>query len=450
MINWVNAINIVIDLYNIILIFLITLFLIPKIKVNNSNLWFFLTNLILILFATADIFGWLTDGSSDEKDFLITQISQFVYFLLQPFLFISFLNYTQKYLQVNNKYKGFWITSFILLFVFIILLILTPIFDLYYYFTLENKYQRGPLLFVTVLIDFFYIVSGIVILIKNKKNISKTEYYSFLLFYCFPIVSELFQLLHYGVSLIITGFSLPIILIFLNLHNKLENSLAIVVNKSILKERELISIKNNTILALSNLVENRDKDVGNHILRIIKYVELLCNMCIKNDIYSDTIDEQYTQKLIEAVPMHDIGKIVIPDNILSKKGRLTKDETKIIQQHVTQGAKIVNEVLAYEKDLKLIKMSVNVANYHHEKWDGTGYPKELKGHDIPLSARIMSIADVFDALVTARVYKNKTQSLEDAFYVIEQNKNKNFDPVLVEQFLLLKNDIKKVVDEYGV
>ena len=236
----------------------------------------------------------------------------------------------------------------------------------------------------------------------------------------------------------------------MNIHTKLENNLVTIIDQSVMKEEEIIKIKDNTILGLSNLVENRDKDNGNHVKRIMKYVELLCRQCVKNGVYADTIDEAYIQRLIKSVPMHDIGKIVVPDEILVKKGQLSVNDINQIQKHVTEGAKIVNEVLSYEKDKKLVKMTENVVLFHHEKWDGTGYPKGLKNRSIPLSARIMAIADVFDALVTSRIYKEETLNIEDAFSLIKINSEKSFDPQLIKQFELIENEIKKVVEEYGV
>ena len=303
---------------------------------------------------------------------------------------------------------------------------------------------------MSVLINGIILFSGFVYLILNHKQVTTIELFCFFLFFFIPTVSEFIQLMNYGISLIITGLTIPIILIFMNIHTKLENNLATIIDQSVMKEEEIIKIKDNTILGLSNLVENRDKDNGNHVKRIMKYVELLCRQCVKNGVYADTIDEVYIQRLIKSVPMHDIGKIVVPDEILVKKGQLSVNDINQIQKHVTEGAKIVNEVLSYEKDKKLVKMTENVVLFHHEKWDGTGYPKGLKNRSIPLSARIMAIADVFDALVTSRIYKEETLNIEDAFSLIKINSEKSFDPQLIKQFELIENEIKKVVEEYGV
>lgn len=444
------GVNIVLNLYNIAILTLIIIFLVSKTKEDKANSWFILCSIFLIIFSVSDTISWITDGQPGAQMLTLGKVSMFIFYMTQPFMFISFLKYMNNYLKINVNDRLFWIFTYILAIVYLVFLLFTPAYGLFYFYDSNNNYIRGPYQFISVVINGIYLFSGFVYLILYRKKASVIEFICFFFFYLVPTISEFVQLKYYGLSLIVTGLTIPLIFIFMNLHNIIENHLAIIIDQSILKEKEIISIKDNTILGLSNLVENRDKDTGNHVKRIMKYVELLSRSCIKNEVYPDTINEEYVQRLIKAVPMHDIGKIVVPDEVLSKKGQLSSNDIAQIQKHVTEGAKIVKDVLSYEKDRKLVKMTENVVLYHHEKWDGSGYPKGLKSNSIPLSARIMAIADVFDALVTSRIYKEATLDLNDAFLLIKMNSEKSFDPELVKQFCLVENEFKKIVEEYGV
>ncbi|MCQ2589140.1 MAG: HD domain-containing protein [Treponema sp.] len=445
-ITHVTAINVILDLYNALILF----FIIVNLKKNRTNKWLVHCAGILIAFAFSDSLTWLLDGTPSKALFVVLKISHFIFYMVQPFIFLSFIHYIFAFLNNDSKNYYLWAGCYIIVGIYMLVLIFTPFMGLYYSFSDSHVYSRGSHHYLSVVINGFIIFSGFIFLLKNKKIITKLEFFCFFLFFLVPTISEFIQLYYYGVSLIVTGLTVPIIIIFMNIHNDLENRLRIANDNVIAKEKELISLQTNTIIRLSNLVENRNQNTGNHVMRIIKYVECLCLKCKENQIYPNTIDDLYIERLVKAVPMHDIGKITIPDSILLESGKLTEEQKNQIKNHVIEGAKIVKNVLAYENDNKLIRMAENVALYHHERWDGSGYPKGLSKHSIPLSARIMSLADVFDALVTMRVYKEDTLNLEDAFAIIESGAEKNYDPILVEQFMLIKPEIKKILEEYGV
>ena len=220
-------------------------------------------------------------------------------------------------------------------------------------------------------------------------------------------------------------------------------------NYELQKQHEkLIALQNNTIISLSNLVESRDSDTGEHVRRTSAYVKLLARHAKASGIYPDIIDEEYIALLSRAAPMHDIGKIVVADNILKKPGKLTPEEFEEIKRHTVEGGRIVREILGKNEDKKYIKLASNVAIYHHERWDGKGYPNQLKGLDIPLSARIMAIADVFDALVSPRCYKEPF-SVSKAFEIIKEESGSHFDPVLAELFTNMQDDVVAIMDRYS-
>ncbi len=147
--------------------------------------------------------------------------------------------------------------------------------------------------------------------------------------------------------------------------------------------------------------------------------------------------------------MHDIGKIVVPDAILKKPGRLTPQEFEQIKRHASEGGRIVHEILDGYEDPEYIKITANIATHHHEKWDGSGYPDGLKGEEIPLCARIMAIADVFDALVSPRIYKSP-MTYEEAYEIIQQGIGIHFDPIIAKEFLNIKEKNAAVNESFKV
>jgi HD-GYP domain-containing protein (c-di-GMP phosphodiesterase class II) len=196
------------------------------------------------------------------------------------------------------------------------------------------------------------------------------------------------------------------------------------------------------ISGLASFVENRDMDTGGHISRTSYYVKTLA-MHAKNDgVYTDILSDHYINLLYLLAPMHDVGKILISDNILRKPAKLTVEEYDEMKKHAALGGTVVKEVLSGVTDEEYLNMATDIATYHHEWWDGTGYPNGLKEEEIPLCARIMAIADVFDALISERCYKEPIPANE-AFKIIKEESGTHFDPKLVEVFLNHKNDFKK-------
>lgn len=213
------------------------------------------------------------------------------------------------------------------------------------------------------------------------------------------------------------------------------------------QHQKIIDIQNNTIISLSNLVENRDSDTGEHVRRTSAYVNLIACKALHNGFYDDIITDEYISLLTKAAPMHDIGKIVVPDSILKKPGKLSDDEFNQIKRHTTEGGRIVKEVLGEGEDQDYVKMAMDVATSHHERWDGKGYPYGLKNINIPLSARIMAIADVFDALVSPRCYKEPF-SVKKAMSIIQNEAGSHFDPVLANLFITMEDDAVAVMEKY--
>ena len=202
------------------------------------------------------------------------------------------------------------------------------------------------------------------------------------------------------------------------------------------KNEKISNMHTSTIIGIANLIECRDSNTGAHVKNTSNYVRLLAESAKQKGLYSDVITDDFVNLLAIAAPLHDIGKISIPDNILFKPGKLTPEEFDVIKTHSLEGGKMIKSVLEGVSYNDYVEIAYDVATYHHEKWDGTGYPFGLKGDYIPISARIMAICDVYDALIMERVYK-PAYSQEKALKIIESEAGKHFDPALVKLFLKL-------------
>ena len=199
------------------------------------------------------------------------------------------------------------------------------------------------------------------------------------------------------------------------------------------KARTLVKMQDDIIVSMADTVENRDPNTGGHIMRTRECVRIFAESLINHPDYAQ-YGESFFDCVIKAAPLHDFGKIAIDDSILKKNGAFTDEEYDIMKSHPEKGAHIVARILRNSNDEQFRKVAKNVARYHHEKWDGSGYPAGLSGENIPLEARIMALADVFDALVSKRCYKEK-MSYDTVFSIIEESLGKQFDEKLGKLFL---------------
>lgn len=206
------------------------------------------------------------------------------------------------------------------------------------------------------------------------------------------------------------------------------------------KTEHISNIQSQVVIGLADIVENRDDNTGGHIKRTSDVVCILMEVIRENQIL--VLEEKFCNDIIKAAPMHDLGKIGIDDSILRKPGRLTDEEFAIMQTHAEKSAALVESILKGVEEEHFVNVAINVAKYHHEKWNGTGYPMHLKGEEIPLEARIMAIADVYDALVSKRCYK-EPMSFEKAFDVMMESMGSHFDPNLEPVFLMSRERLEK-------
>jgi len=207
-------------------------------------------------------------------------------------------------------------------------------------------------------------------------------------------------------------------------------------------------VQNVSIRALAHLAEIRDPETGAHILRTQSYVELMARRLQNHPRFKDTITDHYIDLLTKSAPLHDIGKVGIPDHVLLKPGKLNEEEWEIMKMHAELGARAIeNAEKDVDQPVEFLGLAKEIAHRHHERWDGTGYPDGLAGDDIPVSARFMAIADVFDALISKRVYK-EAMSFDQARDIIAEQRGKQFDPDIADAFLTNLDGFIEIAQRY--
>lgn len=215
------------------------------------------------------------------------------------------------------------------------------------------------------------------------------------------------------------------------------------------KEQKINQLQEVVVQAMGSLAETRDNETGHHIIRTKHYVRELALALNHHPEFSSDIDETYIELLYLSAPLHDIGKVGIPDSILCKPGKLTFEEFEIMKTHTTLGYEaIVRAENALGIELDFLKHAKDIALFHQEKWDGSGYPMGLSGNEIPLSARLMALADVYDALISRRVYKPPF-SHDEAVQIIGDGSGKHFDPRVVGVFMEIQEVFKLIADEHA-
>ena len=209
---------------------------------------------------------------------------------------------------------------------------------------------------------------------------------------------------------------------------------------------KITQLQQDIIISMANLIESRDGTTGEHIKRTSAYVEFFVRKIQEKGLYQEELTPAYVDYMNKAAPMHDIGKIAISDMILQKPGTLSPEEYKMMQRHTSEGGRLIRENMGRIVNQEFVEVASDIATYHHEKWNGQGYPKQRKGKEIPLCARILAIADVFDALVSRRQYKEE-MSLEEAFEIMEKERGISFEPELLDVFLESKDELRDLMQE---
>ena len=258
-----------------------------------------------------------------------------------------------------------------------------------------------------------------------------------------------------AVDYITKPVSPPIVLARVKTHLTLKAAADFLKDKNAFLETEVAKrthevqvVQDVTIMAMASLAETRDNETGNHIRRTQNYVRALAKKLQTNPKFSAALDAATIEMLYKSAPLHDIGKVGIPDAILLKPGKLTPEEFEIMKTHTTLGR---DAILAAEKLIDapstFLQLAREIAYGHQEKWDGSGYPQGLAGETIPVSARLMAIADVYDALISRRVYKAPMPH-DRAVAIIREGRDKHFDPVMVDAFLQIAEEFHAIAGRF--
>ncbi|MBQ7680027.1 MAG: HD domain-containing protein, partial [Butyrivibrio sp.] len=213
------------------------------------------------------------------------------------------------------------------------------------------------------------------------------------------------------------------------------------------KSETISQMQNGLILVLADMVESRDKCTGDHVRKTAAYTRIIMEQMQRNGDYAGQVTDAFIEDVANSAPLHDVGKIRVSDTILNKPGKLTDEEFAQMKKHTVYGREVIEQAIAIVPDSGYLKEAQNLATYHHEKWNGKGYPYGLAGEEIPLSARIMAVADVFDALVSRRSYK-EPYSFEKACDIIREESGSHFDPVVAAAFLQNEAGARQVYETH--
>ncbi|MGN1090101.1 MAG: HD-GYP domain-containing protein [Huintestinicola sp.] len=297
---------------------------------------------------------------------------------------------------------------------------------------IEGKYtcySMGKSVYICFGTVIVYCILAAVVIITKASYIPESKRKGLNTSYLFIIIIMLMQIIFPEYLLSCIAVVMCTLSIYLNMENPS------------IHEREHYHYE--MVMGFATLVENKDDNTGGHIRRSSAYADLIAENLRRTKKYKNIITEDYIYNLNQSAPMHDIGKIGIPDSILQKPGRLTDEEFAKMKEHPKIGGKIIKDTFGHLYDGEYESMAYQVAMYHHEKWNGKGYPEKLSGEDIPLCARIMAVADVFDAVSAKRCYRDALP-LEECYDIIMKGRGQDFDPDIVDAFFMDKDRVEEI------
>ncbi len=294
-----------------------------------------------------------------------------------------------------------------------------------------TNYSMGIPVYACYIMVAVYMLASVMLLVFGRKNMGHNKLITITTCIVAALAVTVYQMIHPQALLTSLVSVFVIIGAYLNMENPLFQKLS-AHNKEM-------------VMGFATLVENRDGNTGGHIRRTTTYVEMLAKELKNRGLYKDELTEDYIKNLVMAAPMHDVGKIAIPDVILQKPGKLTAEEFDVMKTHAAKGGEIIKDTFKSMGDEEYEKIAYQVARFHHEKWNGKGYPEGLSRKGIPLCARIMAVADVFDAVSAKRCYR-AAMPLEQCFAIIENGSGQDFDPYIADVFLDMKEEITKIVE----
>jgi len=246
-----------------------------------------------------------------------------------------------------------------------------------------------------------------------------------------------------AVDFILKPFSKPVLLNRIKNHLQIDELIRERTQQLARRTEQLILLQNGIVYTFADLVENRDKNTGGHIDRTAGYLKILIDAMLEQGVYADEMQSWNMPSVISSARLHDLGKIVISDAILNKPAPLTEEEFQIMKLHTIEGERIIDKAIERTGDAEFLDNAKVIAAFHHERWDGTGYPYGKEKKEIPLQSRLMAIIDVYDALVSERPYK-KAFTHEEAVNIISKDSGTHFDPEIVKVFININEKLKNI------
>jgi len=298
-----------------------------------------------------------------------------------------------------------------------------------FYFA-EDGYHRGDFFIIYSVFYFLGLIYLMVSMLEVGRNFKHRDR-STIIMVALTLIAGILPVTFFNIHTAYIGIGMAACLCYIYYNDLVQEDTQA---ELITNQKKIADMQEHMISGLASIIESRDADTGLHVSRTRELVKLISEGAMQEGVDTDEIDEQYVDMIYTLAPMHDVGKIVVSDMILKKPARLTSEEFEEMKTHAAVGGVIVRQILSGITEESYLKFASDIATYHHERWDGGGYPAGLKGEEIPLCARIMAIADVYDALTSERCYK-KAMPPDEAAAVIQEESGTHFDPQLVDVFL---------------
>ena len=394
--------------------------------------------ILLLINMSAHLCRLIMEGQPGDAVSIVLYCLPFVEGLAAGFMTYTFSLLLLSYTNQGKSGKQIGFVMHALIAVNTVFLIVGFATKTLYYFDADNMYHRGSLYLLTNVVPLLLLVIDAVLLIRHGKKIDRRVKIAFWLYIAAPIAAIIVQSISYGIQYIIFATVAASVFVYFAISREQAEQYK--------KQNESISrLQNGLILVMADLVESRDQCTGDHVRKTAEYTRIIMDQMRRDGVYPDVLTDAFVEDVVRSAPLHDIGKIHVSDVILNKPGKLTDEEFAEIKEHTTAGRDIIGSAInmVSEESSGYLNEAKNLAFCHHEKWNGTGYPQGLSGEDIPLSARIMAVADVFDALVSKRSYKDG-MPFEKAVEIIREGIGTHFDPKVAEAFLRAEDEVKRV------